>query len=241
MGWFLRMVLLLFIWWACVLHQKRFMKFDKLQIIVISFIFLWLFCIGTGGYVQRAEANSDGSPSAEEKCLLDLINKARKDPLKVAASMGLDTKKILRDLPELEKILTQGLPALGFDRKLYEAAQAHAEEMLAKNYYSSDSPDGRSYDDRIRETGYLPSSTGESLGFLAFNNFIEPGDAVQVIFEKMYKDELDPNRTVPRNILNPSLKEVGVSVAAGVFVSSGVPWNAYIAVVDFADSSSFIR
>ena len=32
------------------------------------------------------------------------------------------------------------------------------------------------------------------------------------------------------------LKEAGVSLVAGVFVSSGAPWNAYMAVVDFADS-----
>ena len=154
----------------------------------------------------------------------------------MAASLGLDPQKVLQDLPELQEILTKGLPALGFDRKLYQAARAHVEEMFAENYYSSDSPDGRGYDDRIRETGYAPLSTGETLGFLAFNNFIEPGDAVQVIFEKMFKEELDPARTAPRNILNANMREAGIALMAGIFQASGAPWNAYIAVADFADS-----
>ena len=210
----------------------------KYHIAAISFIFLCLFCLGMGriASAQKVGPIFDGTPSLDEKNLLDLINQARGNPLQMAASIGLDPNKILQDLPALKKILTQGLPALGFDKNLYNAANAHAEDMLANNYYSHDSLDGSSYDDRIRKTGYSPLTTGEALGFLAFNNFIEPGYAAQVIFEKMYKEELDPSRTAPRNILNPDLNEAGVSLVTGVFVSSGVPWNAYMAVVDFADS-----
>ena len=178
----------------------------------------------------------DSKPSLEEKNLLDLINQARRDPLQMAASMGLDPEKILKDLPELQEILTKGLPALEFDRSLYKAASAHAEDMLANNYYSHESLDGRVMTIESGKQVTTPLSTGEILGFLAFNNFIVPGDAVQVIFEKMYKEELDPNSTAPRNILNPAIKEAGVALVAGVFESSGAPWNAYMAVVDFADS-----
>ena len=219
---------------ACILV---IMRFNKYHMRCIRLVFICLFCMGITWYVRSGSGlTAEGTPSVEETALFDLINQARKDPLKMAASLGLDPQKVLQDLPELQEILTKGLPALGFDRKLYEAAHAHVEEMFAENYYSSDSPDGRGYDDRIRETGYAPLSTGETLGFLAFNNFIEPGDAVQVIFEKMFKEELDPARTAPRNILNANMREAGIALMAGIFQASGTPWNAYIAVADFADS-----
>ncbi len=215
------------------------MKKKNYHIAVLCFLLFWL--IFAGAPVLASGENGGGQfakrmPLVEEKTLLNLINQARVAPLQMAASLGMDPDKVLQDLPELEEILKGGLPALGFDRNLYVAAAGHTEDMLANNYYSQVSPDGRGVDDRIRETGYNPLSTGEALGLLAFNNFIEPGYAASVIFEKMFKAELDPAGTEERRILNPAFTEVGVSMAAGMFEISGAPWNVYIAVTDFAES-----
>ena len=79
-------------------------------------------------------------PSPHEEALLALINQARQNPLAVAASMGMDPEKILKDLPELEKILKEGLPPVTFNGNLYEAARAHTQDMFANGYYSHDLP-----------------------------------------------------------------------------------------------------
>ncbi|MDO8784882.1 MAG: CAP domain-containing protein, partial [Syntrophales bacterium] len=84
----------------------------------------------------------------------------------------------------------------------------------------------------IRNSGYPAVTTGESLGMLVFANFINPGDAVRLLFEYMFWDELDPSREEKRNILDPGLKEAGVSVDTGVF-SLGGARNAYLATCDF--------
>jgi len=219
-----------------IAYKFSIMRLHRTHITAINLLFLCLFCLGINQFVSAQEValNSEETLSVDEQALFDLINEARRDPLQMAVSMGFDTEQLVKDLPHLEEILTRGLPPLEFDRKLYEAARGHAKDMLASGYYSHDSPDGRSYDDRIRETGYAPSSTGESLGFLAFNNFLEPGYAVQVIFEKMYKEELDPAGTGVRNILNPDLRQVGIAVDSGIFETSGAALNAYMAVADFA-------
>jgi len=176
---------------------------------------------------------AEGLPSTHEEALLALINQARQNPLAVAASMGMDPEKILRDLPELETILKEGLPAVTFNGNLYETARAHTQDMLANGYYSHDSPDGRGYDARIRNNGYPAVATGESLGMLVFANFLDPGDAIKRLFEYMFRDELDPLRTEKRNILNPLMTESAVSIDTGVISLGGGLWNVYVTTCDF--------
>jgi len=198
--------------------------------LVVMMVVFCLFC----GFAFAKEGSS-----AEEQALLQLINEARHNPLAMAASLGMDPDQVLEDLPELKDILTRGLPALLFNEKLYAAASAHTEDMLSNNYFAHESLDGRTYEDRIVDTGYEPLVTGESLGMLAFNNFIEPGSAVRAIFEKMFRDELDPLRTEKRNILDPELREIGISVGSGPFNQGGSVWNAYLATCDFAGPFDF--
>ena len=200
---------------------------------IMRLIFILLLSISLLGGAGGIATAADSLPSPQDEALLALINQARQNPLAVAASMGMDPDKILKDLPELEKILREGLPAVTFNGKLYEAARAHTQDMFANGYYSHDSPDGRGYDARIRDSGYPAVTTGESLGMLVFANFINPGDAVRRLFEYMFWDELDPSRTEKRNILDPLLKEAGVSVDTGVLRLGGALWNVYLATCDF--------
>ena len=175
-------------------------------------------------------------PSQHEQDLLKLINEARENPLAVATSLGMDAGQILQDLPELRDILIYGLPPLSFNENLYAAAGAHTMDMLENNYYSHISLDGRTYDDRIVEKGYVPTATGESLGMLAFFNFIQPAKAVELIFENMFRDELDPARTERRNILACDLEETGIALGTGALVLSGSAYNVYLATCDFGSS-----
>jgi len=173
------------------------------------------------------------APSLVEMELLELINQAREDPLTVAASLDMDTDQILEDLPELYEILTEGLPPLNFNKNLYAAARDHIQDMLENGYYGHISLDGRSFEDRIIESGYEPVATGESLGILWFSEFIEPVEAARSIFENMFRAELDPSMKEQRNILNPDLKEVGIGFGVGVFESGGALWDVYLTICDF--------
>ena len=200
---------------------------------IMRFLTILLLSISLAGGMSGTASAADAARSPQEGTLLELINQARQNPLGVAASMGMDPEKILRDLPELEKILKEGLPPLTFNNTLYDAARAHTADMFANNYYSHVSPDGRGYEARIRDAGYPAVATGESLGMLVFANFIDPQDAARFLFEYMFADELDPARTEKRNILDPSLKEAGVSIDTGVLSLGGVLWNVYLATCDF--------
>ncbi len=171
--------------------------------------------------------------SEGEQALLDLINQARQNPLAMATSLGMDPDQALLDLPELEDLLTNGLPPLVFNQTLYKVAGTHNQDMLDNDYYAHDSLDGCTYEGRIRKSGYFASAAGESLGMLAFRNFIDPADAAQALFTNMFFDELNPLRTEKRNILDPQLREVGVSLSAGSFILDDEAWNVYVMTADF--------
>ncbi len=50
--------------------------------------------------------------------------------------------------------VANGQPALAADGRLARAAQAHANDMLAKNYFSHTGQDGSSAGDRVKRQGY---------------------------------------------------------------------------------------
>lgn len=180
-------------------------------------------------------AEDEGIPDHDYE-FMQLINSARSNPLKTAESMGMDPERILEDLPELKDILTEGLSPLAFNRILYDAAGAHNQDMLLNGYYSSVSLDGRTLYDRVVKKGYLPTAAGESLGMIGFINFIEPGEAVRLVFERMFADELKPGSSGNRNILNPELEEAGISFISGSMIVDGYNYNVYLATCDFGSS-----
>lgn len=55
------------------------------------------------------------------------------------------------------------VPELAWNDKLTQAADAHAADMAAKNYFTHESQDGRSFSDRITAAGYSWSAAGENI------------------------------------------------------------------------------
>jgi uncharacterized protein YkwD len=214
------------------MHESCIYHFIMVTMRRIFVILVLLVFLQVGGTCWSASSDAV-LPSLQEEELLALINQARENPLQMAASLGMDPEKILEDLPGLEKILQEGLLPLTFNGNLADAACAHTEDMFAQGYYSNISPDGRDYEERIRESGYPAGASGESLGMILFANFINPENAVRLIFEYMFQDELDPLRTEKRTILDPCLKEVGISVNTGAIILGGAKWNVYLATCDF--------
>jgi hypothetical protein len=205
-------------------------------LLMICLVLAWTVAFQVPAWGAEAE---DAAPTAkfeadaEAQLLVDLINAARKDPLGTAATLGMDPAKIVADFPELADILTNGLPELVFDERLYRSAQKHTADMLANSYYAYESSDGRTLWHRMNDEGYAAIFSGESLGLLFFNNFISPETAVGRIFANMYRDELDPAGSGSRNILNPDAQDIGASIGGGIYKFNGYTGNVYLATCDF--------
>jgi hypothetical protein len=165
-----------------------------------------------------------------------LINEARDKPMAVIERLGLDEAKARLALGEDEWILDRGLQPVALNGQLFESAWNHSEDMIGNLYYSYVSPDGRTVDDRVAETGYEAVSTGETLGALVFQNFIDPIEAAKFVFLNLIRDELDPERNQSKNIFNPDFSELGITFyAATLDVGERLPVYVYLLVADFAD------
>ncbi len=95
-----------------------------------------------------------------------------------------------------------GVPALKMSRDLQEAAQAHAQDMLARGYFSHKSPGGTSVRERSHKAGYEWRTIGE--------NIAEGQTSVREVMTGWM------NSTGHRqNILNPNFRDLGIGLVLG--------------------------
>lgn len=188
------------------------------------------------GLCTVAHADS-GSMAAGESVLFDLINQARENPRAMAESLGIDPDAFIADLPGMYDIMTNGLPPLTLNERLRAAALARTEDKIEECCDGGDPSDGRTLPRRIADAGYVAVETGESVGIILFSNFIEPETAGRLLFEEMFREEMDPERTDPRAILNPDIEEIGVALGTGTLNLGRYSYNLYAVVCDFGTAA----
>lgn len=171
--------------------------------------------------------------SAMEGMLMVRVNEARVNPLKTAAAFGKDPQALLAALPDLTEALSNGLIPLRIHAGLSAAAQGHTRDMLANNYYSKISLDGRNDKDRIDAAGFPTLASGEAMGVVAFKNFIEPQKAVDILFKNMFLDELQSDAAGARKLLNPRFTHIGIGIQTGSLTFGNTSYNVYLATLDF--------
>lgn len=96
------------------------------------------------------------------------------------------------------------LPGLAENAALDAAAQAKAEDMAAKGYFSHIGPDGKEPWAWIAEAGYDYTVAGENLAV----RFVDSKDVVEAWMA---------SPTHKANIIKPSYQEIGVGVAQGLY------------------------
>ncbi len=190
-----------------------------------------LFVFGSAASV-KADDVTDTKAVMEAK-LINLINFARQSPLAAAEKIGIDPNEVLKNFPALTDMLQNGLRPLTKHELLQRSAKAHTQDMLSNNRYSKISSDGSIPAERIQATGYGPEIIGESLGVVGFINFMDPNNAVEILFRNLLLDEYNPLRTIPRNILNEEFSDVGISIGTGVITLGRGDYNAYLVTCDF--------
>ncbi len=122
-----------------------------------------------------------------------------------APAKNLSAEDLAIRLTNLQRA-QHGCPALHLNVRLRTAAREHSQDMHVRNYFDHNTPDGRTPWDRIKADGYSqPGAENIAMGYAT---------AQAVVTGWM-------NSAGHRaNILNCSLKAVGIGVAYG----SGGPW-----------------
>ena len=101
------------------------------------------------------------------------------------------------------------LPPLQWDNSLAELAEAHCKDMINRNFFSHDNPDGETPFDRMKKAGISYWAAGENIAAGQYSP--------EAVVESWMNSE--GHR---KNILNPDFKYLGVSVVKGG--SYGIYW-----------------
>ena len=102
----------------------------------------------------------------------------------------------------------RGLPALHENALLDGTSQQHSDEMVRRNYFEHNSPDGRTVEDRLRDAGYargVNASGGENIAY-GVGAKATPAAIVEAWMHS------PPHRA---DILRPAFTEIGIGVALG--------------------------
>ena len=169
--------------------------------------------------------------SANEQLLLELINRARLDPLAEAARFGIDLNAGLAP-GTLDGTAKQALAA---NELLNAAATGHAQWMLNTDTFSHTGQGGSSAGDRMADEGYAFTGSwtwGENISWRGTTGTPDLEGWIytqhQGLFESAGHRE---------NILNGAFRETGLSQEQGVFTTNR-SYNASMVVEKFAKSGS---
>ncbi len=163
--------------------------------------------------------------TANEQLLIELINRARANPLaEVNRVAGIGD-------------LNEGLPAgtitstpkqpLAPHQALIAAAGDHSDDMLLNDYFSHYSQNGDSPSTRAMEAGY-PNGVAENIAWGGSTGSI---NQIQHVVERHRALFVSPGHRL--NLMDDDYQEIGAGVRYGVFTASGINYNASMVTENF--------
>lgn len=169
-------------------------------------------------------------PTAYEQYLLELINRARLNPVGEANLFGIG----LNDGLNANTISDSAKQPLAFNLLLIDSARSHSQWMLDTDTFSHTGEGGSSSGDRMRDAGYQFTGSwtwGENIGYTGTTGTLNVNNAVGQVHKNLFKSS--GHR---KNILNNSYREIGLATLTGDFDG----YNALMVTEDFAKSGSDI-
>jgi hypothetical protein len=208
------------------------MKFTKItKYIILIGITVLVLCVTPLFAEDDGEEGIDPIQAAESE-ILARLNLARSDPWAEAERLGLDPEVLRAEvLPEEVAVQwDQGLWPLAPNTLLTEIARLHGEDMIKRGFFSHVTPEGLTPEDRVLTAGYFAEIVREEMGALAFNSFMDPGEATQILMDSLLRDSLTQRLSVEEStLLNERAVEVGIALCAGETVIEGIgSINVYV-------------
>ncbi len=174
-----------------------------------------------------------------EQLALERVNRARLRPAAEAARFGIDLNE---GLPA-GTISARSKQAVAVNPMLTAAARAHAQDMLQRNYFEHNAPEGTTPFDRMRAAGYLFRSAGENLAWSGTTGTLDPVQTVENEHRDLFVDTDIPDRGHRVVMLIDNFKEAGVGVRRGNFTFNAVTYDSIMQAMDFgttANSPAFV-
>ncbi len=170
--------------------------------------------------------------TAQEQLFLELINRARLDPVAEAARYGIALNQGLAP----GTITAAGKQVLAFNPLLNDAADSHSTWMLAEDQFSHTGAGGSDPGDRMGDAGYGFSGNwtwGENIAWSGTTGNLNITQSVYQQHENLF---LSAGHR--ENILGASFREVGVGAITGSFTTGSGTYNALMTTEAFAASGN---
>ena len=154
--------------------------------------------------------------TALEQMILELVNRARLDPAAEAARYGIALNE---GVPAGDTISTASKQPLAMNETLLGTARAHSQDMIDRDYFAHDTPEGVTPFQRIVNAGYNYSTAGENIALVTSSGAITNQMTVD-LHQLLFVDLNYPGRGHRVNILLGDYQEIGVGQAAGNYQGS---------------------
>ncbi|MEZ0229585.1 MAG: SdrD B-like domain-containing protein [Planctomycetota bacterium] len=173
-----------------------------------------------GTVMPTAQVGNVGDPSGPEQEMVELANRARRDPIAEGNRYGLNL------------VGTPPAPPLATNALLAKAALAHAKDQAVNKYYDHQNPNGGpDIEQQVKNAGYAANGNSQNID-------IGPVGLVDAKEEhkRFFVDEGVNPPGHRWNILSYSppgtqpliLREMGTSYIDGQMVAVGAVWDQYI-------------
>jgi hypothetical protein len=163
--------------------------------------------------------------TALEQMILELVNRARLDPAAEAARYGIALNE---GVPAGDTISTASKQPLAMNEALLGTARTHSQDMIDRDYFAHDTPEGLDPFERMNNAGYNFSTAGENIADVTSSNPIT-NEGTIFLHQILFVDTNFPGRGHRVNILNGNFQEIGVGQVTGDFSGS----NASMLTEDF--------
>jgi hypothetical protein len=175
-----------------------------------------------------------GDPTHFEQTHLEMLNRARAEPLKEAQRLKIDLFEGVQE-GALQSTAAQPLSS---NALLLSVARAHSTDMLAQNYFAHSDLAGLDPFDRMAAANYFMQAAGENIAWKGINGAADQAASALMLHDMFFIDSNVAGRGHRLNILNPSYREVGVGMAFGPFSQNGYSFDAAMVTVDFGTRSN---
>ena len=144
----------------------------------------------------------------QEQLMIELVNRTRANPEVEAARYGIDLNF---EIDEEVELTAEPRQPLAPHQALVDAAGLHSEDMLARDFFGHDTPEGITPSDRAMAAGY-PTGAGENIAWRGDRRGVDRNQEVYSQHEGLFRS---PGHRV--NMLRDSWREMGAGVRFGNF------------------------
>ncbi len=183
----------------------------------------------TGGNANQSNVEA----TVQEQLSLERVNRARLKPGAEAAMNG-----IAIDEGALGQLNTTPKQAVALNAKLMAVARAHSNDMLNRDYFQHNTPEGTTPFNRMTSGGYVYQAAGENLAWRGTTGTINLSDATEQQHLDLFVDSTVPGRGHRLIMLGEDFREVGIGVLRGEFTQGGTRYDSAMQTQNYGATSA---